>query len=369
MDATAAVVRGKEQPFEVGPVKIGEPRADEVLVKVTACGVCHTDLICRDQWYPVPLPSVFGHEGSGIVEAVGENVTKVVPGDRVAMSYNSCGMCGNCLSGRPGYCKQFFEANFSGARTDGSNAYAGGNGSEEVHGHFFGQSSFATYALARERNVVKIREDVPLEMVGPLGCGIQTGAGGVLNSLRPEAGSSIVVFGTGTVGMSAVMAARVSGCAVIIGVDLKPKRLDLAMELGATHVINGSEESSVERIKEITGGGANYSIETTASPEVFRQSVDCLTQLGTCGLIGAAAVGTEAKVDISTMLLFGHRIQGIIEGDAIPDVFIPRLLELYTQGRFPFDRLMKFYELDEINHAAEDSESGEVLKAVLKMPS
>jgi aryl-alcohol dehydrogenase len=190
-----------------------------------------------------------------------------------------------------------------------------------------------------------------------------------LNSLKPEAGSAIAVFGTGTVGMSAIMAARVAGCTTIIGIDIKPNRLELARELGATHIINGGEEDSVERIKEITGGGANYSLETTASPAVFRQSVDCLTQLGTCGLIGAAAVGTEARVDISTMLLFGHRIQGIIEGDAIPDMFIPRLLELYVQGRFPFDRLVRFYELDEINQAAEDSESGEVLKAILRMPS
>ncbi|WP_119066476.1 NAD(P)-dependent alcohol dehydrogenase [Rubrobacter indicoceani] len=370
MDARAAVVREKEQDFAIEEVSIGEPRQDEVLVRVVACGVCHTDLICRDQWYPVPLPSVFGHEGSGIVEAVGENVTKVKAGDRVAMSYNSCGGCNNCLSGTPGYCAKFFEANFTGGRIDGSNAYAGTiEGGSEVHGHFFGQSSFATYALARERNVVKIRDDVPLELVGPLGCGIQTGAGGVLNSLKPEAGSSIAVFGTGTVGMSAIMAAKVAGCTTIIGVDIKPGRLELARELGATHVINGAEENSVERIKEITGGGANYSLETTASPAVFRQSVDCLTRLGTCGLIGAAAVGTEAKVDISTLLLFGHRIQGIIEGDAIPDVFIPRLLELYVQGRFPFDRLIKFYELDEINRAAHDSESGEVLKAVLRMPA
>ncbi|AHY48262.1 Zn-dependent alcohol dehydrogenases class III (plasmid) [Rubrobacter radiotolerans] len=371
MDAKAAVVREKEQDFVIEDVRIGEPRADEVLVRVVACGVCHTDLICRDQWYPVPLPSVFGHEGSGIVEAVGESVTKVAPGDRVAMSYNSCGGCNNCLSGNPGYCLKFFEANFTGARIDGTNAYEGagdGSSGDEVHGHFFSQSSFATYALARERNVVKVRDDVPLELVGPLGCGIQTGAGGVLNSLRPEAGSSIAVFGTGTVGMAAIMAARVAGCTTIIGVDIKPNRLELARELGATHVINGAEEKTVERIKEITSGGANYSIETTASPEVFRQSVDCLTQLGTCGLIGAAAVGTEAKVDISTMLLFGHRIQGIIEGDAIPDVFIPKLLELYVQGRFPFDKLVKFYELEEINQAAHDSESGEVLKAILKMP-
>lgn len=364
MNVKAAVVREKEGPFVVEEVELGEPRAGEVLVRIVATGVCHTDLICRDGWYPVPLPAVFGHEGAGVVEAVGEGVTKVGPGDHVALSYSSCGRCKNCVTGKPSFCLDLFNQNFAGARPDGTNAL--GRNGEEIHGHFFGQSSFATYSLATERNIVKVREDVPIELVGPLGCGIQTGAGGVINSLRPPAGSSIVVFGTGAVGMSAIMAARVVGCATIIGVDIKPNRLELARELGATHVINGAEADAVEEIRGITGGGADFSLETTANPGVFRQAVDCLTLPGTCGLLGAAALGTEASFDMNN-ILFGRTVRGIIEGDSVPDIFIPKLLELYVQGRFPFDRLVEFYDLDGINDAAADSESGKVLKPILRV--
>jgi aryl-alcohol dehydrogenase len=366
LDVTAAVAREKEQPFEIDEFDLAGPRADEVLVRVVATGLCHTDLIVRDQWYPVPLPAVLGHEGAGIVEEVGEGVTKVAPGDHVVLSYLSCGRCVNCKKGHPPNCLDLFAQNFGGARPDGTNALS--KNGQEIHGHFFGQSSFATHALANERNMVKVRDDVPLELLGPLGCGIQTGAGGVLNSLHPEAGTSIAVFGTGSVGMAAIMAARVAGCTTIIGIDIKPNRLELAGEFGATHVINGAEADAVEEIRGITGGGADFTLETTASPAVFRQAADSLTLLGVCGLVGAAALGTEATFDMNN-ILFGRTIRGIIEGDSIPDIFIPRLIDLYDQGRFPFDRLVEYYDLAEINKAAEDSESGAVFKPVLRMPS
>lgn len=366
MDVTAAVAREKEQPFEIDELELAGPQAGEVLVRVVGTGVCHTDLIVRDQWYPVPLPAVLGHEGAGIVEEVGEGVTKVNPGDHVVLSYLSCGKCVPCKKGKPPYCLDLFAQNFGGARPDGTNALS--KNGQEIHGHFFSQSSFATYALATERNLVKVRDDVPLELLGPLGCGIQTGAGGVLNSLHPEAGTSIAVFGTGAVGMAAIMAAKVAGCTTIIGVDIKPNRLELAKEFGATHVINGTEANTVEEIQDITGVGADFTIETTASPQVFRQAVDSLTLLGVCGLVGAAALGTEATFDMNG-ILFGRTIRGIVEGDSIPDIFIPRLIELYAQGRFPFDRLIEFYNLEDINKAAEDSENGEVFKPVLRMPS
>jgi aryl-alcohol dehydrogenase len=215
--------------------------------------------------------------------------------------------------------------------------------------------------------VVKVRQDVPLELLGPLGCGIQTGAGGVLNSLHPEAGTSIAVFGTGAVGISAIMAAVVAGCTTIIGIDVKPNRLELARELGATHAINGAEADAVEEIGEITGGGADYTLETTAVPEVLRQAVDALAPLGVCGLIGAARLGTEFSLDMNDVLIPGKTVRGIVEGDSVPDIFIPRLIELYDQGRFPFDRLIEFYDLEGINQAAGDSEEGSVLKPVLRM--
>ena len=365
MNVTAAVGREQEQTFEGEELELEEPRAGEVLVRIVATGMCHTDLIVRDQWYPVPLPVVLGHEGAGVVEDVGEGVAGLEPGDHVVLTFASCGRCVSCLRGKPTYCLQFFGLNFGGGRLDGSNAL--GTGGEPVHDRFFGQSSFATHAIATERNAIKVRDDVPLELLGPLGCGIQTGAGGVMNSLVPEAGASIAIFGAGAVGMSAVMAARIVGCATIVAVDVIPERLELSRELGATHTINASEaENVVEEVQEITGG-ADYSLETTGVPAVFRQAVDALAPVGVCGLIGAAPLGTEASLDMNDLLIPGKTVRGIVEGDAVPEVFIPRLVDLYAQGRFPFDRLVRYYSLDEINQAAEDAEKGATSKPVLRI--
>jgi len=300
---TAAVVCEKEQPFSLEELELEEPRIDEVQVRVTGAGVCHTDLICWDQWYPVPLPAVLGHEGSGAVEGVGEGVRKVRPGDHVVLSFNHCGRCANRLTGRPSSCVTFFERNFGGSRPDGSRALS--TNGEAVHSHFFGQSSFATHALAAENSVVKVPEDAPLELLGPLGCGVQTGAGAVLNSLRPEPGSSIAVFGTGAVGMSAIMAAVVAGCTTIIGIDVKSNRLTLCeRELGATHTINSAEQDSAEEIRKITSGGVGYSLDTTGVPAVFRQAVESLRPLGTCGIVGAPPIGTEASLDMNNIMMY-----------------------------------------------------------------
>ncbi|MBV9227825.1 MAG: NAD(P)-dependent alcohol dehydrogenase [Chloroflexi bacterium] len=367
MKITAAIINEKSGPFQLAELDLAEPQADEVLVRIVATGVCHTDLVVRDQYVPVPLPVVLGHEGAGVVERVGANVKKVQPGDHVVLSFFACGSCVNCEQGQPGYCLNFFPGNFSGGRLDGSSALR--QGDNTIHGHFFGQSSFATYALANEHNVVKVAKDVPLELLGPLGCGIQTGAGSVLNALRPEAGTSIAVFGVGPVGLSAIMAAKVAGCTTIIAVDVKLNRLSLASELGATHTINGAELDAVAEIQKIVPGGVNYSLETTAVPKVFHQAVESLGVRGVCGFVGVAPMGTQAPVDISTLLAFGRTIRGIVEGESVADVFIPRLIELYRQGRFPLDRLITFYPLEEINQAVKDSEQGTALKAVLRMPS
>jgi aryl-alcohol dehydrogenase len=345
-------------------LELDEPRTDEVLVRIVGVGVCHTDLKVRNQTRPVPLPAVLGHEGAGIVEQVGRHVTKVKPGDHVVLSYHSCGTCSNCQQGQPAYCHQVIVCNFGGARLDGSTTLR--KNGEIIHGAFFNQSSFATYALASERNVVKVRPDAPLEILGPLGCGIQTGAGAVLNSLGVQAGTSIAIFGAGSVGLSAIMAAVIAGCTTIIAVDVKPNRLELALELGATHTINSLEvDDPGQLIAEITSTGVDYALETSGLPSVFRQAVDSLTILGVCGLIGGAPPGTDVSFDMNHILL-GRTVRGIIQGDSVPDIFIPRLIELHLQGRFPFDRLIKFYTLAEINQACADSEEGVVLKPVLR---
>jgi aryl-alcohol dehydrogenase len=363
MQIQAAVVREPNGRFEIETLSLEEPRPDEVLVRIVGAGVCHTDLVCRDQYFPVPLPCVFGHEGSGVVEKVGPDVTKVGPGDHVVLSYSSCRRCANCISGKPAYCIELYQNNFLGTRDDGSSALSGKGGT--VHAHFFAQSSFGTYALARERNTVKVSRDVPLWLLGPLGCGVQTGAGAVMNSLQPRAGSSIAIFGAGTVGLSAVMGAHLCGCARIIAVDPVKARRELAASLGATDVIDPNTESPVEKIQKLTGGGCHFSLECTGLPTVVRQAVDCLALTGICGVIGVSRLGTEITLDMNS-ILFGRSVRGIIEGDSVPDEFIPRLVELFRQGRFPFDRLVAAYDFADIQKAVDASESGAVVKAILR---
>jgi aryl-alcohol dehydrogenase len=364
MQIQGAVVREKGGAFGIEPLAVEEPRSDEVLIRIAGVGMCHTDLVCRDQYFPVPLPCVFGHEGSGVVERVGSAVTKVTPGDHVVLSFSSCQTCANCRSGKPAYCLQLYQHNFLGTRSDGSSALSQ-NGAA-VYGHFFSQSSFGTFALARERNTVKVDPQAPLWLLGPLGCGVQTGAGAVINSLQPKAGSSISVYGAGTVGLSAVMAARLCGCSHIIAVDPVSSRRQLALELGATHAIDPKAEDPVARIQALTAGGCHFSLECTGLPSVVRQAVDCLTLTGMCGLIGVSRLGTEVVLDMNS-ILFGRGVRGIIEGDSVPDEFIPRLIALYGQGRFPFDRLITAFPFEEIQRAAEESEHGKVVKAVLRM--
>lgn len=365
MKMEAAVVRKEGGEFGIEPLQLGEPQGDEVIVKIAGVGVCHTDLVCRDQYFPVPLPCVFGHEGSGVVQQVGSAVTRVKPGDHVVLSFSSCQQCPSCIAGKPAYCHQLYQHNFLGTRTDGSSAWSADG--KVVHGHFFAQSSFGTHALALERNTVKVRNDAPLWLLGPLGCGVQTGAGAVINALQPKAGSSLAVFGAGTVGLSAVMAARLCGCASIIAVDPIASRRELALDLGATHVIDPKAENPVERIQALTQGGVMYSLECTGLPAVVRQAVESLTLTGICGVMGVSRLGTEMTLDMNS-ILFGRAVRGIIEGDSVPQEFIPRLVDLHLQGRFPFDKLITPFPFGDIQRAVKASEEGRVVKAVLKMP-
>ena len=366
MRITAAVVESKGAPFALQELELGPLRDDEVLVKVAAAGICHTDLICRDQWYPVPLPAVLGHEGAGVVEAVGGGVTSFAPGDRVAMSFDSCGACPTCAKGLSSYCHHFFEYNFAASRpSDGSTSLS--RDGLPIHDHFFGQSSFATHSVARERNIVALDAAIPFEVAAPFGCGIQTGAGSVLNVLRPDPGSSIAIFGAGAVGLAAVMAAAIAGCATVVAVDLRESRLELARELGATDVVDAASTDAVEAIRALTGGGAAFSLEATGSPVALRAAVDCLAPTGVCGVVGAPAFGTEVSLDVNTVLTGGRVVRGIVEGESVPKEFLPRLVGLWASGRFPVERLTADYDFDRIDEAVHDAESGTVVKPVLRM--
>jgi aryl-alcohol dehydrogenase len=365
MEMRAAVIFERSGPFRLERLELDDPRDDEVLVRVEAVGICHTDLAGRDGHLPIPPPpSVFGHEGAGVVERVGARVSKVKPGDHVVLGWDYCGACPACKSGRELYCLNFFLHNFHGARPDGSTTLK--QGDQAIHGSFFCQSSFADFALANERNVVKVREDVPLEILAPMGCGVMTGAGAVMNALQPRPGASIAVFGVGPVGMSAVLAAVVCGCTTIVAVDVHAGRMEMAKELGATHILHAGEGDPVQAIRDLTGGGAEFSLECVGNPRVLRQAVDVLPRLGVCGLLGVVPPGTEVALDMD-LLMNGRSVKGILGGDAIADLFLPRLIELYLQGRFPFDRLITFYPFDEINRAVRDMEEGRVIKPVLRL--
>ncbi|MEU6371576.1 NAD(P)-dependent alcohol dehydrogenase [Streptomyces sp. NPDC046909] len=358
MKTHAVVLRDGAGPFTLEEVELAPPGPGEALVRIVGTGLCHTDLLTR-HGFPLPRPTVMGHEGSGVVEEVGPGVTRFAVGDHVVLSYDSCGWCAHCLDGEPSYCAEFAPRNLFGVRPDGSTPMTDRDG-EPVAARWFGQSSLATHAIATERNMVRVDPELPLELLGPLGCGIQTGAGSVLLALEVRAGSSIAVFGAGAVGLAAVMAAKVAGASEIIAVDLNAKRRELALELGATRVVDGADPDVAARITGWTGG-VDRALDTTAVPSVVVSALDSLRARGVCGLVGA---GGDLTLP-GRLMAAGVTVRYLMEGDAVPQRLIPRLIDLWQRGRFPFDRLIRTYALDAVNDAERDAAGGDTVKPVL----
>lgn len=365
--AMAAVARIPSGPMAMEEVVIEDPRDDEVLVRIAGVGLCHTDLVFSAYMTIMKPPAIFGHEGSGIVERVGAGVTKVAPGDHVVLTFNSCGHCPTCDAGESAYCHSFGLLNNSGRRPDGTSGIM--IGGEPASAHFFGQSSFATHALANARNVVRITKDVPLELMGPLGCGVQTGAGAVLKSLACPEGSTLLVIGGGAVGLSAVLGAVIAGCQTIIVAEPKETRRALALELGATHVVDPISNDLKSVVDNIVPGGLDFAFDTSGLKDVIAQAVPCMAPHSTIGLVGLTPKLDDAlPVPINQLIARGLRIVGIIEGDAEPDQFIPEMIEYYLQGRFAFDKLIAKYPLDQINQAIADQHVGKCVKPVMIPP-
>lgn len=365
MKIKAAVVHEKNGPFILEDVDLVEPSADELLVKVVASGICHTDEFGRSQGIPIPLPLVLGHEGAGIVEKVGENVKGFEVGDHVGFSYAFCDHCHSCMSGHPNYCDHFNDINFGGVAGDGKTKLFQNGKPVSM---FFGQSSFATHSIINQKSAVKVDKDVDLAYVAPMGCGIQTGAGAVLNTIRPEMNSSIVIFGCGSVGMSAIMAAKVANCEKIIAVGGNPKSLELAKELGATHTINRKETDDIPAaVAAITGhGGADYAIDTSGYGPMIQTAIYSTRFHGK--ILPLAPSGVIEHFDIGTDVLMNMRsIIGVCEGDSLPQAFIPELVRLYKEGKFPIDKIITTYPFEDINGAFEKSHGSDVIKAVLRM--
>jgi Zn-dependent alcohol dehydrogenase len=364
LQARAAIARQPRAPISIEEIVVAAPRDDEVRVRLVATGICHTDLVCRDG-FPVPMPIVLGHEGAGVVESVGRAVKTLAVGDHVLLSFNACGACANCVNQEPAYCHQFLGLNFGGLRPDDGTSPLSQNGAP-VHGNFFGQSSFAALSIVRERNAVKIDRALPLELLGPLGCGVQTGAGAVINSLKVRSGRSIGIFGAGAVGLSAVMAAKAVGAGRIVVVEPNTARRTLATELGATAAIDPRDGSdTLTAVKSAGGGGLDYALDTTGIPAVANLASEALLPNGMLGMLGIPPPDAQMPMNIMSMFARGVGLKCIVEGDSDPQTFIPRLVDLYKAGQLPVERLIKTYPFERINDAMAASEDGSVIKPVV----
>jgi aryl-alcohol dehydrogenase len=364
MKVFAAVTR-KPGRLSFEEVELSAPKASEALVRTIACGVCHTDAAALHSFIPVTLPIILGHEGVGIVEEIGSDVTSLKKGDRVIMSFPSCGKCDYCHDGHPYACDNLNTLFFEGAYNDGTKRFSQ-NGI--AISSFFGQGAFADHVIIDARNAVKVNVDTDddLACLCSLGCGVQTGAGAVLNRIRPKKGASITVFGCGGVGMSAIMAAAIAGCSPITGVDVVPSRLELAKELGATHIINSKDTDPVAEIKQITGGGAHYSVESSGIANVTLQALGCLRREGMAVLLSVTGPETINLPLEAYILNPSVTLTGLSEGASNPQTFIPELVTYYKEGRLPVDKLVKFYDFKDIEKAFDDSHKGTAIKPVLR---
>lgn len=362
MKIKAAVTREAGE-IKIETLELAEPKAGEALVKVVACGVCHTDASSIKQFIPARLPMVMGHEGVGIVEKVGPGVNGLKPGDHVVLSFPSCGVCPSCMDGKPYACADMKELFFGGVYNDGTTRLSDENGNEIFS--LFGQSSFADYCIVEVRHAVKVDPEVDLKALCSLGCGVQTGAGAVLCRMKPQPGSSIAIFGAGAVGLSAVMAAKIAGCSTIIIVDLVDSRLELAKQMGATHVINGGNCDAVATIMEITGGhGVNFGLEAVGAPVLVKQMLEVLGSEGLGVLVGVTG-DAQIPVHANNLMDKNASFTGAIEGAANPQIFIPQLVSFFKEGRLPIDLMSRYYPFEQIEQAFEDSHSGAVIKPIL----
>jgi aryl-alcohol dehydrogenase len=360
----AAVSREGQDAPRIEEAELGEPRADEIRVRIVAAGVCHTDLRAhKGLAWNTPRPIVLGHEGAGIVESVGSGVLHLAPGDRVVLSGSSCGVCPSCRDNLPSYCREVIPRSFGGKRMDGSSALS--QQGAPLHGHFFGQSSFASHAIADARGAVKIGADIPFDVAAPLGCGVITGAGAVLKSFAMQAGQTLVVFGAGSVGLSAVMAARLAGARQVIAVDPVPARRALALELGATAALDAAEPDIVAAVRGLVPDGADFALNTTTVPAVYEAALRVLGMRGVAAFVSAPPA--PLSVPLPLLLGGGRSLRGIIGGDAAPQVVIPLLLDFWRQGRFPLDRLVTSFPFERIGDVFEAFHHAAVIKPVLRM--
>ncbi len=340
---------------------LADPAPDEVVIRIEAAGICHTDLGVG-QWSE--SPRVLGHEGAGVVIETGSAVTLIERGDRVMATFGFCGTCANCADGRPAYCFEGIALNLEGRRSAPGPALTRPDGSL-VGAAFFQQSCFATHALATERNCIRIPDWLDTSIAAPFGCGIQTGAGAVFNQLGAREGRPLLVVGAGAVGQAAIMAGRIVGCAPIVVVEPVAERRKMALSIGAHHALDGAHEHWPQRVVELTGGGANAALDTAGNQTTFEGSLKVLRSGGTLGVLTLPGGFDDPIPHPGGFDFLSKSIVGVIEGDSVPAQFLPRLIAYHEAGYLPVDRLITRYPFADIARAFKDAGNGLVIKPVL----
>ncbi|MGH8190935.1 MAG: S-(hydroxymethyl)glutathione dehydrogenase/class III alcohol dehydrogenase [Rhodanobacteraceae bacterium] len=367
MKVKAAVARKAGAPLTIETVDLEGPHAGEVLVQLKATGICHTDAYTLSGDDPEGLfPAILGHEGAGIVVEVGSGVTSVQKGDHVIPLYTpECRECEYCLNPKTNLCQAIRETQGKGVMPDGTSRFS--SGGEMIH-HYMGTSTFAEYTVLPEIAVAKIREDAPFDKVCYIGCGVSTGIGAVINSAKVEAGSNVVVFGLGGIGLNVIQGARLAGAAMIVGVDLNPKRKTLAEKFGMTHFVNTSEVEGdlVPYLVSLTKGGADYSFECIGNVKVMRQALECCHKgWGVACIIGVAGAGQE----ISTrpfQLVTGRRWIGTAFGGMRGRTDVPKVVDWYMQGLIEIDPMITHHlKLEDINRGFELLHRGESIRSIV----
>lgn len=364
--APAAVLYDFKQPMVIEEVTVLPPQAGEVMVRMKAAGVCHSDLHVIKGDLPMPCPIILGHEGAGIVEEVGPGVTTVQPGDHVIPIWRaSCGRCDYCLSARPALCDMGTAMRFTGTMPDGQTRFRNRKG-DSIR-HYAGVSTFSSLSTMPEAAVVKIDPLFPLWKAALIGCGVITGVGAVTHAAQVPPGSSVVVYGCGGIGLNIIQGARMVSASRIIAVDTVPGKEAHARTMGATDFIDASQQDPVEAVRQLTGGkGADYAFEAIGLPKPIEQAYDSLRKGGTCVVSGICRADARAAINVNQLVYGEKTLKGTLYGSTRPRVDLLRLMDLHLRGSLQLDELLtRTYPLEQINEAYEALERGEVARSLI----
>jgi NDMA-dependent alcohol dehydrogenase len=365
MKAKAAIFWEVGKKLDIQEVDVEKPHAGEVLVKLAAAGICHSDYHVMTGHLFGPSPAILGHEGAGVVAEVGPGVTAVKPGDHVIIMWRlSCGICEYCSDGRPALCPSGGQIRSTGKLLDGTTRFKFKG--QEIK-HFAGASTFAEYTVIPEGSALKIPADFSLEIASLLGCGVITGVGAAVNCAKVKPGSSVVVIGAGGVGLNVIQGAAIAGAAKVIAVDLNPKKLNFAKTFGATHCIDASKTKVADEVKKITNGqGVDYAFEVVGFPATIRQAFDCLAKRGMCVAVGVAPMTAEVSVPIMSLVFEEKSLTGSLYGSARIRQDTYMLMELYKAGKLKLDELLtRKYPFAQINEAYDNLIKGEVARSIV----